>query len=74
MDDRVPRLIGLLLAGAVVLLGLRTQLGGTPQGERIYRAILLVFLLVALGAGYLLVSRPDPEPPVVIPSEDSTVA
>ena len=34
MDDTVPRLIGLLLAGAVALMSLRAQLGGTAQGQR----------------------------------------
>ena len=59
MDDRVPQLIGLFLAGAVVLLGLRTQLGGSPGGERLYRALLLVFLLVVIGAAFLLVRQPQ---------------
>lgn len=73
MDDRVPRLIGLLLAGAVVLLGLRTQLGGTPEGDRLYRVILAVFLIVAVGAGFLLVRDGGGPPPEIPTSEDAIV-
>lgn len=54
MDDRWPQLIGLLLAGGVVLLNLRGRLGGTPRGERLFQIILVVFLAVAAGALFLL--------------------
>jgi hypothetical protein len=55
MEDRIPRLIGLLLAGVVVLLGLRSQIGGTPGGERLFKLILAAFLIVVLGAAFMLI-------------------
>ena len=68
MDDAVPQLIGLLLAGAVALMSLRAQLGDTPRGQRLFRLVIVVFLIVIGGAMYALVRRggggalrPDPE-------------
>ena len=74
MDDRWPQLIGLLLAGALVLLNLRTKLGGTPRGERLFKALLVIFLVVIAGAIFLLLRQGGPAPIEPAPAGAETVA
>lgn len=73
MDDAAPRLIGLLLAGGIALMALRSQVGDTPRGERLFRVILLVFLLVMLGAAWMLL-REQGRALAPAGPEDTTIA
>ena len=72
MDDTVPRLIGLLLAGAVALLSLRSHWGDGPADRARFRVVLIVFLLVTALVVVALVRRggeavePDPDAPTTV--------
>jgi peptidoglycan/LPS O-acetylase OafA/YrhL len=73
MDDRWPQLIGLLLAGALVLLNLRHQLGD-ERGQRLFRLLMLVFLTVIAVAVFLLLREGGEAPPIPPDADGSTVA
>jgi hypothetical protein len=72
MDDSVPHLVGLLLAGAVALLSLRSHWGDTPGDRARFRVVLIVFLVIAALAVAALVRRggegvaPDPDAPTTV--------
>lgn len=67
MDDSVPRLVGLALAGVVVLMGLRGRLPQTRRGEVLYRVLMVAFLIAIAIAALALIRRgggpvePDPD-------------
>ena len=74
MDDTIPRLIGLLLAAAIAMLGLRDHLGDAPSGRRTFGIVLLIFLGVIAFAVYALLRGPDGALPVIPPDAPTTVA
>lgn len=56
MDD-TPRLIALLLAGALPLIGLQERLSSTPRGRLVFRLLVASYLLIAIIAGVFLWRR-----------------
>ena len=71
MDDTVPRLVALILAGGVVLMGLRGHLPDGRRGDLIYRGVTVAFLLVIAFAIVALLRRektvaPDPFAPSTV--------
>ena len=63
MDD-LPRLVWLLLAGALPLLWLRDRMGETARGRKQFAALVALYVVIAVVALVALVTRGPQAPPV----------